>query len=110
LDEKQSVSWRSPSDMPEVDIAFASELAAFATYADAFQAAEKLLTKKSATPTWADVRPIEECACCGTDFDTRQPHHVLVLTEEAGDEMDPEVLQAWYVARLCPACGKWVAS
>lgn len=61
-DEKQSVIWQSPPGITEVDIAFASEIDMFATYAEASQAAEKLLTGKSAKPTWADVRPLEECA------------------------------------------------
>lgn len=105
LDEKQATIWRTPSDIPEIDITLASVLATFATYREALQAAEKLLIGKSATPTWADVRPIEECAHCGADFDTRQRHHALALTEESGDETNPKVLQGWYVARLCPACG-----
>lgn len=105
LDEKQSCVWQSPSEMPEVYIAFANVINTFPTYEDATDAARQLLAEKGARATYADVRPIEECALCGSDFATRQSHHTLVVNEEIGDETNPQILRGWYVARCCPGCG-----
>jgi len=68
-------------------------------------AALKLLSTIGAKATYADVRPIEECAICGADFDTsRGHHHTLTVSEESGTEECPQVLNVWYVARFCQSC------
>lgn len=104
-DEIQRCLWSSAESMPEVDIAMGSELDQYADQDSAMAAALKLLSTIGATATYADVRPIEECAKCGADFDTsRGHHHVLVVSEESGPETAPEELNVWYVARFCPSC------
>ena len=103
-DEIKTCVWGSPEEMPEVDISIAYQIDTYSTQESAEIAGRHLLEKVGAKPTWADVRPIEECAKCSCDFDTREPHHTLSLTEEAGDESNPEILGGWYMARLCRGC------
>lgn len=105
LDEVQTCLWNSPNAMPEVDIASASVLKTFATHDDAFSAALSLLDRIGTKQTHADVRPLEQCARCSGDFNTNAPHHTLVVSEEAGEETNPEIIGVWYVARVCQACG-----
>lgn len=105
LDEVQTCLWESSNAMPEVDIAIASVLDTFTTYNEATGAAMSLLDRIGAKPTFADVRPLEQCARCSSDFNTNAPHHTLVVSEEAGEETSPEIINVWYVARVCQDCG-----
>lgn len=107
LNEVQACLWRSPADVPEVEVRYAEIIESFLSYEDALLAAKKLLATVHAQPTFADVRPIEECAKCGADFDTRNSHHTLVISEESGDQTNPQIVQVWYVARFCCGCGNF---
>lgn len=115
LVEVQSCIWQSPDVMPEVDIAYSIEHFGCESYDLATTEAAKILAELGAKENCPDVRlieencpdvrPIEQCAVCQEDFDTRQPHHTLTLSKEAGAADNPEVLECRCLARLCQHCG-----
>jgi len=99
--ETQKCIWGSPTSLPEVDIQFADGLGIYCSEQHANEKIAEYLLLAGAKATWADVRPIELCACCGTDFDTTDWHKVLTLIEENAD-FKPRSVK--YAARFCQAC------
>lgn len=102
--EKQRCLWDSPKNIPEVDIKFATVLGYYGAEEPAIDALKTYLSHLGTTPTWADVRPIEECAICRKDFNTVDWHMAVVLSQEAGTKECPEVLDVKYAARLRTNC------
>jgi len=103
-EQDQRCVWISPTHIPEVDISIATVLDIFPTKDLVFDAATKYLSQLGGRMEFSDVRPIEKCACCGTDFDTNIRHKVLTVSAELNPETDPTVLDIWYVARFCINC------
>jgi hypothetical protein len=72
-----------------------------------------LLGKVGGRATWAGVRPIEECAKCGADFNTSERHSCLAFLQEkhTGDQetLEIELLSCDYPARFCPVCSREIA-
>lgn len=106
LIEKQRIKWQGAESIPEVDIAHAHVLDSYSTEDIAIGALKNYLCSLGAKLTWADVRPIEECAICGKDFDTSDWHKAVVLSSEAGTEECPVILGGEYPARFCTNCGE----
>lgn len=96
--------------LPEIDIAYAVQLDSYPSEQLAIEAVKRYLTAAGAVATWADVRPIEECSCCGADMDTTKRHQALSLTIETGPEDSPEILEGRYPARFCNRCAPSVES
>jgi len=103
-EETQQCLWDSPESIPEVDIAGATVIDTYGTEEQAMDALKAYLSRLGATFTWADVLPIETCAICRKDFNTVDWHIAIVLSEEAGTEENPEILDATYPARFCTNC------
>lgn len=102
--EQQKYIFDNPA-LPEVDIAYAVQLDSYSTKQHALEAVDRYLVAAGAVATWSDVRPTEECACCGCDIDTTETHQCLSLTIETGPEESPEVLElGGYPARFCSSC------
>ena len=104
--EPSKCIWSSPDAIPEVDITVSTEIERFCSKDAAENYLLDYLAQRGANPTWADVRPIEECARCERDFETRERHLAITLIHERGGESfeDCEELDCWYVARFCPEC------
>ena len=104
--EPQKCIGVSPDATPEIDITVSTEIERFSSKDAAENYLLNYLAQRGAKPTWADVRPIEECARCGRDFETRDRHLAITLSHERGGEsfQDCEELEFWYVARFCPEC------
>lgn len=102
--ETQACMWTSPDAFPIVDISDAQVLAYHCSEAHAMESVQNYLRDAGARVSWADVRPVETCACCGEDFDASKWHKTLSLTVEAGRFDDPDVLDASYPARFCNRC------
>lgn len=103
-DEIQQVIWANPNAVPEIVVSIADFIAEFDSKSAAIVAAIERVSSAGAVPTFADVRPIEECSKCGCDFHTREFHHVLAVSEEIGPIDNPTLLQCFYVARVCTEC------
>jgi hypothetical protein len=104
LDEVQRCIWNSPSEVSEIAISIAYAIDDYATGMEAIAAAEKLVIAMGGSTTYADVRPIEECAICGADFDTTRLHHTITVSHEEGPTDSPTILAVSYVARICARC------
>lgn len=103
-DSVERTIWSAPNEMPEVDVAYAEDMATFCCEAHAMQGVDDHMKALGGRPTWADVRPLEECAVCGCDFDTNSRHHAMVLVCETGEALEPQMLDLKYAARICGTC------
>lgn len=104
-DETQVCIWSSPTATPEIDfLGVVQVLDYFCCEEHALRGVNKYLTLAGATAQWSDVRPVETCACCGTDFDTTRWHKVLALSVEEGPLYDPDYIDVTYPARFCNKC------
>jgi hypothetical protein len=90
--------------MPEVNIAIAYQINSYENNKCALDALNAYLLQINAKATWADVRPIEECAICGEDFNTTESHQTLALSVETGTDEAPELIEIEYPARFCRDC------
>lgn len=104
VNETQVCIWESPNDMPEVDIQDAVDIASYCGEEHALNGLKDYLLQINAVAQWSDVRPIETCACCEEDFDTTQPHKVLVLSRDVIDGDDIQQFDVKYAARFCNQC------
>ncbi len=102
--ETQSCLWTAPDEIPEIKIQDAAQLGSYCCEEHALEAVNDYLLQVGATATWSDVRPIESCASCGLDFDTKQPHKVLVLSFEEVEGGSVQQLDVSYAARFCRGC------
>lgn len=103
-DETQMCIWTGPDEMPEIDFREVVLIGYYCCEQHADEACNKYLTLAGAKATWADVRPTEVCSICEADFNTNSWHRVLTLSQERGDEDNPEIVDVEYVARFCPQC------
>lgn len=100
--EVQTCHWEN--GLPDVEIHHAQVLATYCTEEHALAALDTYLVQVGAAAKWSDVRPIEECARCECDIDTKRAHSVITVSVERGAETDPEILECTYPARFCDAC------
>ena len=89
---------------PEVDISFAYVLGEYCAEDHALDAIASYLDERKAKMTWADVSPVEICACCGKNFATAGRHLTLTLMELSGPDETPNIHDSKYVARFCRTC------
>jgi hypothetical protein len=89
---------------PEVDISISYVLGEYSSEDDAMEFIESYLSRHKAKPTWADVSPVETCACCGKSFSTAGRHLTLTMIELSGPDEAPNIHDAYYVARFCRSC------
>jgi len=107
--EHQKCLWDNP-EVPEVDIAFGNELDCYPCEQDAIEAVDRYLLTLGAVATWSDIRPIEQCSCCGGDVDTTTWHKCLTLTDEIrlldddGEIIEIQPIDGSYPARFCNSC------
>lgn len=104
--EQERCIWRDSDSIPEVDIDVAYQLDSYDTEDQAISGLSGYLAQLGAKAVWSDVRPTEECAGCGNDFNTAEWHMAVALSEERGPEDAPDVLAVEYPARFCPSCGE----
>ena len=100
--EVQTCHWGN--GLPEVEIHHAQVLSNYCTEEHALAALDTYLVQVGAVAKWSDVRPIEECARCGRDIDTKRAHSVITVSVETDSETDPEILDCKYPARFCDTC------
>ena len=87
---------------PEVSVSDCFVLDMYETEAAALDAVHSYLATCGAVAAWADIGPVEACACCQADLQTTTSH--ATLTQERGPEDAPEVIDVWYPARFCNTC------
>jgi hypothetical protein len=110
--EPQRCIWASPSERPEIDIyPHATDLRRHGDQEAAVSWLLSFLAGLGAEATWADVRPIEECAKCKADFPTAERHSCVTLlhewlTPDGEPDTDQGPLGCEYVARFCPTCSE----
>ena len=89
---------------PEVSITDCFELDTYDTEVAALDAVHSYLATCGAVVMWADIGPVETCACCQSDLETTTSHATLTLSQERGPEDTSNVIDVWYPARFCNAC------
>lgn len=108
LHETQRCAWIAPPvNTGAVNIDEAMALGEHDGKAEAIAQINGILERLKARATWADVRPIEECAKCGQDFKTSEWHSAIALMHEQQESDGVPVgdpLSSEYAARFCPSC------
>ena len=97
--------WHSADAMPEVAPVLATVLHEDGEEQNAREFVRSYLKQKRLNHlSDADIRPFEECGCCGRDFETRELHDAVILQLESGPIDAPAVEYYQYVSRVCPRC------
>jgi len=104
LVEEWQICIQRENDCPEVEISIAYGIGEYCSEEHAMDVIDSYLSERNAEPTWADVDPVETCACCGEDFSTAERHLTLTMMELCGPEEAQNIYDAFYVARFCRTC------
>jgi hypothetical protein len=90
----------------EIDTLNSTALGYYCSEQHAFEVIDQILSGKHAVVNWSEASQIEVCTTCARKFKAEEPHYVLALAVERGNEgtEDHETVDVKYAARFCNGC------